>query len=238
MRCPKCGYITFDHVETCGKCHKDISAVSSKLTGTVMFAEPPGFLQFDVSAREPDVTVSTGGISDEESVETEVAFDADDSLEADDIQFDFEEDLDDAPGKAGLDKEQDFDLPLTDDEPMEIVMEGADEVEAEVEEKSQIDFSELDISDLAPPEEEIAVVAKETELTLESVGAGASAATAAIGAGSGLGDLQVDDMDLDVSVSAPAGSVTGVKLKPAVKTGTALDDFDFDLGDLISGKEE
>lgn len=46
MRCPKCGYISFDHVDTCLKCNKDISGISSKVTGTTYNVAPPSFLRF------------------------------------------------------------------------------------------------------------------------------------------------------------------------------------------------
>ena len=34
MRCPKCGYISFDHLEQCLKCKKNIKAVSDNMHGT------------------------------------------------------------------------------------------------------------------------------------------------------------------------------------------------------------
>jgi len=53
---------------------------------------------------------------------------------------------------------------------------------------------------------------------------------------SGLEDLQVDDLDLNAPAPLVAGSKLGEKLMPSVKTGTALDDFDIDLGELIKKK--
>lgn len=46
MRCPKCGYISFDHVETCLKCNKDISKGGSTVEGTTYNVAPPAFLKF------------------------------------------------------------------------------------------------------------------------------------------------------------------------------------------------
>jgi hypothetical protein len=34
MRCPKCGYISFDQEETCGKCSASLAEISGRLTGT------------------------------------------------------------------------------------------------------------------------------------------------------------------------------------------------------------
>ncbi|RUM46100.1 MAG: hypothetical protein DSY80_02620, partial [Desulfocapsa sp.] len=44
MRCPKCGYISFDHVDTCLKCNKDISD-NVEVEGTTYHAAAPSFLK-------------------------------------------------------------------------------------------------------------------------------------------------------------------------------------------------
>lgn len=64
MRCPKCGYISFDHIDTCLRCNKDISKASA-VEGTTYNVAPPAFLKFtkrDHSAEEKN----------------EISFDADD----------------------------------------------------------------------------------------------------------------------------------------------------------------
>ncbi len=43
MRCPKCGYNSFDHYLTCPKCRKDLAAVRRMLNLTV---PPPGAVNF------------------------------------------------------------------------------------------------------------------------------------------------------------------------------------------------
>jgi hypothetical protein len=45
MQCPKCGYISFDHLEVCVKCKKNIKEASESLHGTVFKAQAPAFLQ-------------------------------------------------------------------------------------------------------------------------------------------------------------------------------------------------
>ena len=45
MRCPKCGYISFDNVEKCLKCRRNISAVSSQFQGSVLNVATPVFLK-------------------------------------------------------------------------------------------------------------------------------------------------------------------------------------------------
>ena len=54
--------------------------------------------------------------------------------------------------------------------------------------------------------------------------------------GLGLEDLKVDGIDLDSNQGG--GDSESGKVTPSVKTGTALDDFDFDLGDLMTSKED
>jgi|GEM_PF-4023495 len=44
MRCPKCGYISFDHVENCLKCKKYISGIV-EVQGTTYHVEAPSFLK-------------------------------------------------------------------------------------------------------------------------------------------------------------------------------------------------
>jgi len=54
MRCPKCGYISFDHIETCLKCKKDISG-STEVEGTTYHAAVPLFLRVPEKASvEPE----------------------------------------------------------------------------------------------------------------------------------------------------------------------------------------
>jgi len=52
MRCPKCGYISFDHLEVCLKCDKDISEVSSSFDGSVFNVQAPLFLKFEERSEE------------------------------------------------------------------------------------------------------------------------------------------------------------------------------------------
>jgi len=65
MRCPKCGYISFDHIESCLKCKKDISG-STSVAGTTYHAAAPSFLRVPDknSPPEPDpVDEDSGTIS-------------------------------------------------------------------------------------------------------------------------------------------------------------------------------
>ncbi len=54
MRCPKCGYISFDHLDECRKCNKNIAAVSGSLYGTAYNVQPPTFLNLHPEESEED----------------------------------------------------------------------------------------------------------------------------------------------------------------------------------------
>ncbi len=54
MRCPKCGYISFDRQKSCSKCSNDLTAVAEQLQGTVGKAASPFFLGAILGKQEPD----------------------------------------------------------------------------------------------------------------------------------------------------------------------------------------
>ena len=107
---------------------------------------------------------------------------------------------------------------------------GPDTFELEAEEETE--EPSMDISDLAPSEEQ-----EEVEETMEAAGT-EEFALAEEEAGEEmenapeLEDLKVEGLDLE-SAPQPAEG----KVMPSVKTGTALDDFNVDLGDLLPKKE-
>jgi hypothetical protein len=123
----------------------------------------------------------------------------------------------------------------------EITLEFDDDEKEVTEVKEEglpLDFGEIDISDLAPPDEESEVPVTETlSLDEEPAQEVALATAATVAAGSGLEDLHVDDLDLEVAAPLVAGSKAGGKLMPSVKTGTALDDFEIDLGELTNDEK-
>jgi len=259
MRCPKCGYITFDHLETCTKCRKNIAQASMQLSGTVYKAETPSFLQFEIDEPDTDNDASVDLLSEEENIELDMSADGDDgvdmelsleddTLESDEAQADEDLDLDfmDESVEAlglGSNEDDEFDLDFSDDESIDLDLDEGGKDAVEGEDGPQLDFSELDISDLAPPSADEDDLSS-GELTFEGVAdASAAAAAGAVRssiktAGAGLEDLQMDGLDLEMPSLPPAGSATGKKLRTSVKTGTALDQFDIDLGELISDQEK
>jgi len=207
MRCPKCSFISFDFQETCVKCGKNISAAAEELHGTVASTEPPDFLKLDFS--EPEA----GEAAAEESAEFEAA-------EEFDLGGDEEETFVDLGAEEGT-AEETVEMDITGEAVVEPEEATAEEV---VVEEAQPEEEALDMADLAPAEEE----ADEFEIAAEE-----PEVETAEQAGQGLEDLKVDGIDLE---TAPAAGAEKGKVMPSVKTGTALDDFDIDLGDLLPKK--
>ena len=60
MRCPKCGYTSFDNLERCKRCKKNIAATAAALMGTTVDAIPPFFLM-PKEADDTSVTAAAAG---------------------------------------------------------------------------------------------------------------------------------------------------------------------------------
>ena len=69
MKCPKCGYVSFDYNESCPKCDKDIRAERTKLNLSDYRSDPP----FLLGALTGQVNESEGEIGMDYSVEMQVA---------------------------------------------------------------------------------------------------------------------------------------------------------------------
>ncbi len=238
MRCPKCGYISFDTFGTCKKCNREIGELLEELEGTVFEAAAPSFLHISstgilADTPEPDAEdvelleeeQQNEGLSLADSFADEDVLTEDMDLEEEEVAVGFEEMEEvEITGEIVLEKS---------------AFEDEDSGSSDIEEETDLDldFGDIDISDLAPPEteEELSVAVKEREEQVAAqISTEAKPAPAAISSSSGLEDLQVEDLDLDAPAPLVSGSKVGDKLMPSVKTGTALDDFDIDLGELIS----
>ena len=157
MRCPKCGFISFDHLTSCTKCGKDIAEVASELQGTSIKLETPMFLSAALAGygdRE--------GSFEEISMETEVEEGVDISMETEfeegvDISIEDEPVEQEAPEMAGT--EADIDFSLEEDEAKtdssffgeKVEEAGAPvsfDVDAEVEEEARPKAAEKTLEDL------------------------------------------------------------------------------------------
>lgn len=228
MRCPKCGYISFDHVDTCLKCNKDMSK-AAKVEGTTYNVAPPSFLRF---------TKRTDHKLEEKS---EIDFDPDEDefgvIDPDlDVLVDDEEDSDGASiafdgeldGFGALDEEESFEIAGSDDEDEEGIDLGQfeDAFEEEVPEDSDegisLDFPDelSDISDLSAPAGE----ANEPEQ--EASGSRPEAAPSST-ASTDTDDVDEFNLDLDLEDLSDDFSLT----ENDEQGGAQADDED-DLGDL------
>lgn len=239
MRCPKCGFISFDQLGTCKKCNKNISELTAEIEGMVFEVPAPRFFHYDpgsvgaeIQESEGDVTLFESSGTVEEagglSLPTEKAGEGDHT-------DDSAENLD-AEATIAFD---DFEEMENKNEVILDTNEEGEGVETENDDL-QLDFGDIDISDLAPPEADVDISTTESltlteeDPSVADMPGDSSPAPASVAPGSGLADLQVEDLDLEAPAPLIAGSKVGDKLMPSVKTGTALDDFDIDLGELIS----
>ncbi|MDH3348317.1 MAG: hypothetical protein OEM02_09515 [Desulfobulbaceae bacterium] len=99
MRCPKCGFISFDKLSSCGKCSKPISLGKLNLNGMVYAVVPPNYLsgeheEYEDSDASFDETVA---VDDDFEADSDLDFDQttdeDFDLEQDDFTLDTDDDL-------------------------------------------------------------------------------------------------------------------------------------------------
>ncbi len=223
MRCPKCGYISFDHMDTCLKCNKDISK-GVEVTGTTYHAVAPSFLRVpekndvevdpqlqeveegDFEFIDPDLDV----LNNEDEADIAIA----EVVEEDGgIEFQLEAD-EEFEGEG-------FDFDIDDDED-----EDGFAVSPVSEQESQASLSvpdELaDISDLAPPVRERVSPADSgsgMELSLDDE--------------MSLDDsLDLDGLDLDLGLGSDKGEAD------AAVQSLSLDDIDLSEADLGAKSDE
>jgi len=163
MRCPKCGFISFDHLTSCSKCGKDIAEVASELQGTSINVEAPMFLGTALASY-----ADRGHSFEEHAMDAEVE-------EGIDFSMDEEPVVGEAPEKAGTEEAIDFsfteeeaeaDITLAEEPRPEVAEEAKEtgeavyfalDTEAEAEaapEKVGRTFEDLDFMGTADDEEE------------------------------------------------------------------------------------
>ncbi len=224
MRCPKCGYISFDHLEKCRKCNKDITATSTSLFGSTYNLQAPNYLQVphrqgeDPAEQEELLEEEFEAADDrEEYVDEDLDILIDDGADEEgEIRF-----ADDEETGSGLteddEQEEDGEIEIdfsqfeSADEPeVNLFEEDEDEEEARPAPPIEIPNELSDISDLAPPANEIEMEDKPAEKSTDS----------------GLSDLELEDLYIDLGLE-------GVKEEQTKKPGEpeeellSLDDIDF-----------
>ncbi len=162
MRCPKCGFISFDHLTACNKCGKDIADVAAELQGTTIKVEPPMFLSSALAAFADREAFYGGSAMDtgagegiDFSMEDEVVEEetGDMSGGQEDIDFSFEAEeaeadisMAEAAGSAGIEDESEIavDLSLEDEAQGEAGTEAAEESLEELDLVSTVEVEEED----------------------------------------------------------------------------------------------
>ncbi|MDK9706519.1 MAG: hypothetical protein OEL83_05665 [Desulforhopalus sp.] len=258
MRCPKCGYISFDHMEICLKCKKDIKAVSDNLHGTVFNVAAPSFLQINKREAEPEVNDAFSGRTTEDDdfvdedlevlVEDEVMIDdqGNEEIGTGDSDFSESDDLENREIEMDLSQFEDAEEP---EMPAAAAVKSGDKPEEQTF-SLELPAELADISDLAPPARETGGDKKaevKTPAKKEAVSSGANDLDFDLG----LGDLGIEPAameteeemvlsldDIDFS-ETPAPKKSSAK-PTAKQGGTDMDEdlnFDLDLGGLSIHKD-
>lgn len=243
MRCPKCGYISFDHVEECLKCKKNIKSASEELQGSVLNVPAPSFLKFGADVKESS-DVETDFSSDISSMDSQLPEDDSDFISGD-IQFsdDGSEDLElvseELPGDSfeeevaipeaveeNIDGDIEVDLSQFEEvsDPEASFMSSEEDESQDGDDGDMLEISVpdelVDMSDLAPPEP----VAEEV-----------TAPDLDLGVDAGPVDLDLDDLNFDLALDDVSENVD-VASEPIQETVLALDDIDF--SEALSGENE
>ena len=93
MRCPKCGYISFDYNQVCPKCSKDISSEQEKLHIPAFRPDPPSLLGALIGeANESHIGIRMPEASESGyAKEPEIEFGDSSSFESGEVSFDSQE---------------------------------------------------------------------------------------------------------------------------------------------------
>ena len=223
MRCPKCGYISFDHVDTCLKCKKDISG-KVEVEGTTYHAAAPSFLKVPNRESLEDESDLIGNEEAFESDDYEFSDPDLDVLVSDDDDFAFDDEatisFDDADlGEVGDEFRLEVETP-GDDDGFEFDFDEDDDFgeEPAIPELSVPD--ELsDISDLAPPELEDVPVAAISSVTNDDMSLSLDDEVALDE------DIDLDGLDLDLGLGDDGGDSD---------LALSLDDIDISMNEGLT----
>lgn len=187
MRCPKCGYISFDHLENCLKCNKEIKKSADALHGTVFNAAAPSFLKFTKTEVEEESDFEQDFFEDQADLDLDTLDPDLDILLDDDTDASSNDGLD---ALSGLGDDDDFEISLDDDET------DNDEI--------SIDFNQFEDADIedTPEEESVFTMDVPDELSdLSDLEPETIVATEAIKIDAPGAELSMDDdFDFDLNI--------------------------------------
>jgi hypothetical protein len=111
MRCPKCGFISFDNLESCLKCKKDISEATRAFQGSTLNVATPSFLRIstpDENDLQIEGAAEVGGEIEFADPDLEILIDDDDDQGGIDFEFGADEPDDDLPLAGDFDEASTF----------------------------------------------------------------------------------------------------------------------------------
>jgi hypothetical protein len=178
MRCTKCGYISFDHLQKCRHCSTNLQKLDSLLKGTSLQAEPPFFLASLLEEPQEEVFHPQEGeeveeepvISDEETEEVPLSLGEDEAeLSLYEEQQEAEENILES---VELPEEQEAGdeepaMALEEEEPAIALGEEEDQRETYAEMPAALSPDSEDQSEEAPPVEALADVQEEEQQEAE-----------------------------------------------------------------------
>jgi len=229
MRCPKCGYISFDHLEKCLKCNKDIKATSNSLFGSTYHLQAPNFLQ--LNRQHKDNPSRQGDLSESQSI-SEV-----DEYVDDELEILIAEDDSDIEGEIGFEENGETDSELSEEDEQEeegeieidfSQFEDADEPEVNLFDEDEI-MEEARRVQESPPSPEIDIPAELSDISdLARPGKGRTAdeKPSAKSTESDLSDLELEDLYFDLGLDDLDKEQTAKQEKPK-DVLLALDGIDF-----------
>lgn len=129
MRCPKCGYISFDHLAACSSCSRDLTAIALELHGTSI---------------ESDLSLFLGSVIGEEPTEAELQFSEQDAMtgQADELIFGSDLTTDDQEITIQLDEPQT--TPELEEEALTLNLEPQPELTLDMDEIPALDLSQIE----------------------------------------------------------------------------------------------
>ncbi|MCK5322928.1 MAG: hypothetical protein KAJ45_02235 [Desulfobulbaceae bacterium] len=90
MRCPKCGYISFDHLISCSNCGKNLTETSGELKGTSVTSHTSFFLDsvFETKTESAEPEKGSAGETDaDEAIELDIPAEEQATDEAEELEF-------------------------------------------------------------------------------------------------------------------------------------------------------
>ncbi|MCD6389964.1 MAG: hypothetical protein J7L69_11180 [Desulfobulbaceae bacterium] len=166
MRCPKCGFISFDQVELCSKCAHDVSEVMGELKGTALQTQFSFFLGSVVGGRLAGDTAVETPLSEEVEIDSDILGENEESVGEEQLEIQFDSDEEET-GSADLSLDEDV------TEAPEIDFSGLEDEESGEETVLQEDLDlhdddlDADLADLQLSADEVEADS-DTDLALET----------------------------------------------------------------------